>query len=110
MSPRSTLIHSQRVGQVFLDNLDIMTKLEWDVINYSVKLKFSATLPSYLSMCLQRSVGELDNVRGLAKELIQNDEWVTQKNAIDENVEKSTMKRRRRVEQHELLHLPTGHD
>ena len=38
--PRSDLIHSQRVGRFYLNNLDIETKWEWKLKN-SFNLKFS---------------------------------------------------------------------
>ena len=41
ISPRSALIRSQRAGQAYMDSLDIETKCEWKLRNYSVKLKFS---------------------------------------------------------------------
>ena len=43
MSPRSALIRSQGTGQVCMASLDIETKWEWKLRNYSVKLKFSTT-------------------------------------------------------------------
>ena len=42
-SPRSALIRSQREGQVYLDSLGTMTKLEWKLRNFNVKVKFSTT-------------------------------------------------------------------
>ena len=41
MHPRSALTRSQRTGQMSLDSLDMMTKWEWKLRNYSVNLKFS---------------------------------------------------------------------
>ena len=43
ISPRSALIHSQREWQLCMDSLDIETKWEWKIRNYSVKLNFSTT-------------------------------------------------------------------
>ena len=40
-SPRSALIRSQRTGQVCVDSSDRMTKWEWKLRNYSVKLNLA---------------------------------------------------------------------
>ena len=54
--PRSTLIHSQKSGQVFVDGLDIKTKWEWRLRNHSIDLKFSSARPSCPSVRPQCSV------------------------------------------------------
>ena len=54
--PRSALICSQRAGKVFVNSSDGKTKWEWKLRNFSVKLKFSTTHPSWLPIYPQRSV------------------------------------------------------
>ena len=52
-------------------------------------------------------LSKTDYVRALSKELIKNDEWVVEKNAMNESSKKSTRKCRRRMKKHELSHLQT---
>ena len=56
----------------------------------------------------EKNLSKDEYVRVLAKELIENKEQASEKNAIDENSKNQTGKLRRRVEQYELLHLLTG--
>ena len=64
-------------------------------------------MPTFLPR-KRENLTKADYFRALAKEFIENNEWVSEKNDIDENAKKHIIKRHRRVDQHELLHLPKG--
>ena len=48
------------------------------------------------------------HARGLAIELIENDDRTKEKNQNEEKIERGSRKRPKRVESHELFRLPTG--